>query len=184
MFSLIGSPPPPTARLTALAVPAAMLCFLLLAGPAQAQMPTAEQCNDRRLFTLKKIIFLGDGAMNENNSDFGENGIQVDRMAGCFGLDANVLEEIGFCMNVWDTTPCSGNECKNTAAKVVGAQVNPEWHSENLVCGLISARQAFAGFIVASPHDNRVKDDPTNRLIIALVDNPHEHVFFYIRDDD
>ncbi len=33
-------PPPPPARLTALAAPAAaMLCFLLLAGPAQAQTP-------------------------------------------------------------------------------------------------------------------------------------------------
>ena len=53
-------PPLPTARLTALAA-AAMLCFLLLAGPAQAQMPTAEQCNDRRLFTVEKFIFQGDG---------------------------------------------------------------------------------------------------------------------------
>ncbi len=182
MFSLIGSPP--TARLTALAVPAAMLCFLLLAGPAQAQMPTAEQCNDRRLFTLEKVIFLGDGTMDENNLDFGHNGLQANRMAGCPGLDASVLEEIGFCMNVWDTTPCSGNECKNTAVKVVGSRVHPDWHSENLVCGLMFAREVFASFIVASPHDNGVKDDPTNRLIIALVDNPREHVFFEIRDDD
>ncbi len=162
-----------------------MLGFLLLAGPAQAQMPTAEQCNDRRLFTLEKFIFLGAGTMNENNSDYGQNGIQVHRMAGCPGLGANVLEEVGFCMNVWDTTPCSGNECKSAAAKVVGAQVRP-WGSESLglICGVISAREAFAGFIVGSPHDNGVKDNPTNRLIIALADNPREHVYFDILDDD
>ncbi len=179
------TPPPPPARLTALAA-AAMLGFLLLAGPAQAQMPTAEQCNDRRLFTLEKFIFQGDGTMNEDNSNFGRNGIRVHRMAGCPGLDANVLEEVGFCMNVWDTTPCSGNECKSTAAKVVGARIRPDWGSENLRlrCGVMSAREAFAGFIVGTPHDNGVKDDPTNRLIIALADNPREHVYFDILDDD
>ena len=163
-----------------------MLGFLLLAGPAQAQMPTAEQCNDRRLFTLEKFIFQGDGAMNEDNSDFGQNGIQVHRMAGCTGLGANVLEEVGFCMNVWDTTPCSGNECKNTAAKVIGAQVRPQWGSESLglSCGVMLASEVSGGFIVASPHDNGIKDNPTNRLIIALADNPREHVSFDILDDD
>ena len=183
MISFTPPPPPPTARLTALAA-AAMLGFLLLAGPAQAQMPTAEQCNDRRLFTLEKVIFTGDGKMNEDNSDFGHNGIQVNRMAGCPGLAASVLEEVGFCMNVWDTTPCSVSECKSTVAKVVGSRLRPEWVSENLTCGVMLAREVFASFIVASPHDNGVKDDPTNRLIIALADNPRAHVYFDILDDD
>ncbi len=163
-----------------------MLGFLLLAGPAQAQMPTAEQCNDRRLFTLEKHKFYGDGTMYEDNTNFGANGIRVHRMAGCPGLDANLREEVGFCMNVWDTTPCSGNECRSTAAKVVGTRVRPDWGSENLRlrCGVIQAGETFSGFIVGTPHDNGVKDDPTNRLIIALADNPREHVYFDIVDDD
>ncbi len=88
---------------------AAALVALTLPLDAPAQtMPTAEQCNDRRLFTMEKRIFVGDGTLFEGVGVVGRNGFEVNRAAGCGAIDGSLLKEVSYCLNIWDTTPCQG----------------------------------------------------------------------------
>ena len=133
---------------------------------------------------MEKLLYGGDGILIEGAAITGLNAIQVHRKEGCMNMDdPNVLDGLYFCMNIWDTTPCSGNECEAIRTKISG-WIDSTSASENFICGIVSPAAASQVFVVAATDNNTVKDNPANRLIIALADNPREHVFFDIRDDD
>ncbi len=162
-----------------------MMCFVLLAGAAQAQdLPTAEQCNDRRLFTLEKSIFGGDGILPEGVSITGYNGIQVHRAPGCNGIEPGLLNAVSFCMNIWDTTPCEGSSCKSLNTKITGGTIDTTTLTTDSVCAILAAGFPNQAYLVAATNDNAVRDDPKNRFIVALKVNPRQHVVFDIRDND
>ncbi len=175
-------PPPPAASLTALA--AAMLCFLLLAGAAQAQdLPTAEQCNDRRLFTMEKLLFGGDGTLTEGQPVTGRNLFQIHRPFNCNNINQSLLNEVFFCVNIWDTTPCEGAFCRPLNSKIQGG-IDTTTFTTDSVCAILAAGSASQGYLVAATNNNALRDDPKNRFIVALKANPRQHVVFDIRDDD
>ncbi len=155
---------------------------LTLAVPATAQTtPPAAQCNGKRLFTIKKVVFLGPGTLAEGGGDRGRNAVQVDRPANCDQLDASLTKRIDFCMNVWDTTPCTGDQCGAIETKVSGIITR---FSTHLVCAYIDQGVAAQLYLVTATNNNDVKDNPTNRFIVALDHNPHQNAVFDIRDDD
>ncbi len=161
-----------------------MMCFLLLAGAAQAQdLPTAEQCNDRRLFTLEKFVVGGDGTLTEGQPVTGLNLFQVHRAPGCNGIDRSLLNEVLFCVNIWDTTPCEGASCLPLATKISGG-INNSTFTTDSVCAILAAGSPNQSYLVAATNDNAVRDDPKNRFIVALKVNPRQHVVFDIRDND
>ncbi len=150
----------------------------------QAQnLPTVEQCNDGRLLTLEKRIFSGDGILPEGQPITGLNAIQVNRMPGCDGLDPSLLSEVSFRVNIWDTTPCEGAFCRPLNSKIQGG-VDTATFTTDSVCATVAARPESQAYLVAATNDNAVRDNPKNRLIVALVDNPRQNVVFEIRDND
>ena len=157
---------------------------LTLALPATAQdMPTAEQCNDRRLFTMEKFLVGGDGTLTEGQLITGRNLFRVYRAPGCNGIDRSLLNEVLFCVNIWDTTPCEGASCLPLATKISGG-IDSSTFTTDSVCAILAAGSPNQGYLVAATNDNAVRDDPKNRFIVALKVNPRQHVVFDIRDND
>ncbi len=159
-----------------------MALTLPLDAPAQ-DLPTAEQCNDSRLLTLEKLIFGGDGTLTEGQLITGQNLFQVNRPFNCNNIGRSLLNELFFCVNIWDTTPCEGASCLPLATKVSGG-IDSSTLTTDTVCGTVAAGSASQGYLVAATNDNAVRDDPKNRFIVALAVNPRQHVVFDIRDDD
>ena len=159
-----------------------MALTLPLAAPAQV-MPTAEQCNDSRLLTLEKLTYGGDGTLTEGQLVTGRNLFRVSRAFGCNGIDRSLLNEVFFCVNIWDTTPCEGASCLPLATKVSGG-IDSSTLTTDTACGTVAAGSPSQGYLVAATNDNAVRDNPTNRFIVALKVNPRQHVVFEIRDDD
>ncbi len=176
--------PPPCTQLKRLTACAAALAALTLPLDAQAQdLPTAEQCNDRRLLTLEKFLVGGDGTLTEGQLITGRNLFQVHRAPGCNGIDRSLLNEVLFCVNIWDTTPCEGAFCRPLSTKIQGGVVMATFTTDS-VCAILAAGSPNQGYLVAATNDNAVRDDPKNRFIVALKVNPRQHVVFDIRDDD
>ncbi len=130
---------------------------------------------------MERTLFGGDGTLVEGMGVAGLTAVTVKRMTGCTGAVAG-LKLVPFCMDVWDTTPCTGNQCGAIGTKVSG--IIPALSSTHRACSYLEAAVVSQVYILAATNGNGVKDNPANRFIIALAANPHQNAVFDIVDDD
>ncbi len=175
---LMPLPPPPTARLTALAATLALL--LGLGGAAVG----AEQC-DASHIVMTKTFPPGPLMEDDPNGTIIAFILEECDNFGTFETPRDY--PIPFCAEIFDTTPCDANARNCLSNNVAGARgVLPvggiKRVGEFKVCSTIVETEGFVSVIVY-PYNNKLVDVGENS-IFAIMRNPTRHLRIPIQDDD